>query len=84
MGAEKLLGRGDMLYMPVGTGTPTRIHGAFVADNEVHRVVENLKSRGEPQYEEDVLNGPENGEGSELSAMDGESAESEREVRSHG
>ncbi len=56
MGAEALLGMGDMLYMPAGTGFPTRVHGAFVSDDEVHRVVAFLKERyGEPDYVEDVL-----------------------------
>jgi S-DNA-T family DNA segregation ATPase FtsK/SpoIIIE len=55
MGAEALLGQGDMLYQPPGTSDPQRIHGAFVADQEVHRVVEHLKSLGEPNYVEDIL-----------------------------
>jgi S-DNA-T family DNA segregation ATPase FtsK/SpoIIIE len=56
MGAEALLGMGDMLYMPAGTGFPTRVHGAFVSDDEVHRVVAFLKERyGEPDYVDDVL-----------------------------
>jgi S-DNA-T family DNA segregation ATPase FtsK/SpoIIIE len=50
MGAEALLGQGDMLYLPPGTGYPLRVHGAFVSDQEVHRVAEYLKSQGEPQY----------------------------------
>lgn len=54
-GAEQLLGNGDMLYLPPGTGVPIRVHGAFVADEEVHRVVEDLRARGQPQYREDVL-----------------------------
>ncbi|MBU1444454.1 MAG: DNA translocase FtsK, partial [Gammaproteobacteria bacterium] len=57
MGAEALLGMGDMLYMPSGTGLPTRVHGAFVSDEEVHRVVAYLKSQGEPDYIEGVLEG---------------------------
>ncbi len=57
MGAEALLGMGDMLYMPSGTGFPIRVHGAFVSDDEVHRVVEYLKSQGEPNYIEGVLEG---------------------------
>jgi len=57
MGAEALLGQGDMLYMPPGTGYPQRVHGAFVSDGEVHRVVEYLKSQGEPQYIEGLLEG---------------------------
>ena len=59
MGAEQLLGQGDMLYLPPGTGYPQRVHGAFVSDQEVHKVVEYLKSRGEPQYIDDVLEGGE-------------------------
>jgi len=58
MGAESLLGHGDMLYLPAGTSVPTRVHGAFVADAEVHRVVEALKKTGAPNYIEDVLEGP--------------------------
>ncbi len=57
MGAEALLGMGDMLYLAPGTGYPTRVHGAFVSDDEVHRVVEHLKSLGAPEYVEDILNG---------------------------
>jgi S-DNA-T family DNA segregation ATPase FtsK/SpoIIIE len=58
MGAESLLGHGDMLYLPPGTATPTRIHGAFVSDQEVHRVVEALKRSAAPNYIEEVLQGP--------------------------
>jgi len=50
MGAEALLGQGDMLYLPPGTGYPQRVHGAFVSDQEVHRIAEHLKAQGEPQY----------------------------------
>jgi S-DNA-T family DNA segregation ATPase FtsK/SpoIIIE len=57
MGAEALLGMGDMLYMPSGTGLPIRVHGAFVSDEEVHRVVSYLKSQGESNYIEGVLEG---------------------------
>ncbi|GAA5234872.1 DNA translocase FtsK [Verticiella sediminum] len=57
MGAEALLGQGDMLYMPPGTGLPLRVHGAFVSDDEVHRVVERLKEQGEPDYIEGLLEG---------------------------
>ena len=57
MGAEALLGQGDMLYMPPGTGYPLRVHGAFVSDGEVHRVVEHLRKLGEPQYIEGLLEG---------------------------
>ncbi|WXL27611.1 DNA translocase FtsK [Ectopseudomonas mendocina] len=58
-GAEQLLGHGDMLYMPPGTGLPIRVHGAFVSDDEVHRVVEAWKQRGAPDYIEDILSGGE-------------------------
>ena len=57
MGAEALLGMGDMLYMASGTGLPIRVHGAFVSDEEVHRVVSYLKEQGEPDYIEGVLEG---------------------------
>ena len=57
MGAEALLGMGDMLYMPSGTGLPIRVHGAFVSDEEVHRVVSYLKSQGEPNYIDGILEG---------------------------
>jgi len=57
MGAEALLGMGDMLYMASGTGLPIRVHGAFVSDEEVHRVVNYLKEQGEPDYIEGVLEG---------------------------
>jgi len=56
-GAEALLGQGDMLYLPPGTGYPQRVHGAYVADNEVHKVVDYLKSLGAPQYVEGILDG---------------------------
>ncbi|MGH6623779.1 MAG: DNA translocase FtsK [Burkholderiaceae bacterium] len=59
MGSESLLGQGDMLYLAPGTGLPTRVHGAFVSDAEVHRVVDALKARGAPQYEEGILDAPE-------------------------
>jgi S-DNA-T family DNA segregation ATPase FtsK/SpoIIIE len=55
MGAEALLGQGDMLFLPPGTGYPQRVHGAFVADEEVHRVVEFIKAQGEPDYIEGIL-----------------------------
>ncbi len=57
MGAEALLGQGDMLYLTPGSGVPVRVHGAFVSDDEVHRVVEYLKSQGEPDYIEGILEG---------------------------
>jgi DNA segregation ATPase FtsK/SpoIIIE, S-DNA-T family len=58
MGAETLLGHGDMLYLPSGTSMPTRVHGAFVSDAEVHRVVEVLKKSTPPDYIDEVLSGP--------------------------
>lgn len=58
-GAEQLLGHGDMLYLPPGTSLPVRVHGAFVSDDEVHRVVDAWKERGEPNYVEDILAGIE-------------------------
>ena len=71
MGAEALLGMGDMLYMPPGTGLPVRVHGAFVSDEEVHRVVKYLKEQGEPNYVEGILEGgvlEEGGAGGEAGA----------------
>jgi DNA segregation ATPase FtsK/SpoIIIE, S-DNA-T family len=73
-GAESLLGMGDMLYLPPGTGLPVRVHGAFVSDDEVHRVVEKLKEHGEPNYIEGLLEGGTTGEGDEGSAEAGGSA----------
>jgi S-DNA-T family DNA segregation ATPase FtsK/SpoIIIE len=58
MGAENLLGHGDMLYLPPGTSMPTRVHGAFVADHEVHTVVRALKKMGSPHYFDEILDGP--------------------------
>ncbi|GAB7129095.1 hypothetical protein JCM19000A_36030 [Silvimonas sp. JCM 19000] len=63
MGAEALLGQGDMLFLPPGTGYPQRVHGAFVADEEVHKVVEFLKSTGEPDYVDGILNAGFDAEG---------------------
>ena len=65
MGAECLLGQGDMLYLPPGTGYPQRVHGAFVADEEVQAVAEHLKQFGEPQYVDGVLGGPTDAEETE-------------------
>lgn len=65
-GAEQLLGHGDMLYLPPGAGIPIRVHGAFVSDEEVHRVVADWKRRGEPQYIDGLLE-----EGSTTDAMPG-------------
>src|ERR1700720_3279706 len=81
MGAESLLGHGDMLYLPPGTSLPTRIHGAFVSDQEVHRVVAGLKAASPPIYIDEILEGPRNAipgfpsddeEGGEGSAADAE------------
>ena len=65
MGAEALLGQGDMLYLAPGSGVPVRVHGAFVADSEVHRVVDYLKKAGQPEYVEGILDAPggDDGEG---------------------
>jgi S-DNA-T family DNA segregation ATPase FtsK/SpoIIIE len=72
MGAEALLGMGDMLYMASGTGLPVRVHGAFVSDDEVHRVVEFLKTQGEPNYIEGILEGGTlEGEGGEPGSLGG-------------
>jgi len=57
MGAEALLGQGDMLYLAAGTGLPVRVHGAFVSDDEVHRVVDYLRAQGEPNYIDGLLEG---------------------------
>lgn len=62
-GAEQLLGHGDMLYLAPGTGAPLRVHGAFVDDREVHRIAEDWRARGEPEYMEDILSTPGDGEG---------------------
>jgi S-DNA-T family DNA segregation ATPase FtsK/SpoIIIE len=73
MGAEALLGQGDMLYLPPGSGYPQRVHGAFVADQEVHRVVDYLKDHGEPRYVDGVLNAvEEEGGGNENGGMVGQ------------
>ncbi|MFZ2326086.1 MAG: DNA translocase FtsK, partial [Rhodoferax sp.] len=78
MGAEALLGMGDMLYMASGSGLPIRVHGAFVSDDEVHRVVTYLKSQGEPNYIEGVLEGGTvDGDGE--SGMDGSNGGGEKD-----
>ena len=74
MGAESLLGMGDMLYMASGTGLPIRVHGAFVSDDEVHRVVSYLKEQGEPDYVEGVLEASASEEGGDA-GEGGESGE---------
>jgi DNA segregation ATPase FtsK/SpoIIIE, S-DNA-T family len=70
-GAETLLGAGDMLYLPPGTGLPQRVHGAFVADHEVHRVADHLRSLAKPEYLDDVLEPPVAEEGSGTGGADG-------------
>jgi len=79
MGAETLLGQGDMLFLAPGTGYPTRVHGAFVADDEVHRVVEYLKKVGAPTYVDGVLTGGGGDEDGEVSA-NGEGSEGDAEA----
>ncbi|MCC6917431.1 DNA translocase FtsK [Nitrosomonas sp.] len=75
MGAEALLGQGDMLYLPPGSGYPQRVHGAFVADHEVHKVVEYLKQHGEAHYIEEILQaGEEGGLSDENGGENGKSA----------
>lgn len=69
-GAEQLLGHGDMLYMPPGNALPERVHGAFVDDDEVHRVVAEWKKRGEPQYIEEITSHGEEGAGPALEGGD--------------
>ena len=77
MGAEALLGQGDMLYLPPGTGYPLRVHGAFVSDAEVHRVVEHLKALGTPQYIEGVLAGGNGDRGEEEVTVEAGDAEAD-------
>jgi DNA segregation ATPase FtsK/SpoIIIE, S-DNA-T family len=77
MGAEALLGQGDMLYMPPGTGYPMRVHGAFVSDAEVHRIVEHLKAAGTPQYIDGILEGGSVEGGEEGITLDGGDAEAD-------
>lgn len=78
MGAEALLGQGDMLYLAPGTGYPTRVHGAFVSDDEVHRVVEHLKTTGKPDYIHDILAGSADDE--EGSGGEGEGGDAENDA----
>ncbi|HET9205601.1 MAG TPA: DNA translocase FtsK 4TM domain-containing protein [Burkholderiaceae bacterium] len=70
MGAEALLGQGDMLYLPPGSGLPVRVHGAFVSDEEVHRVVDYLRQQGEPNYIDGILEGGTL-EGDAMAAIEG-------------
>ncbi|TNC83037.1 MAG: cell division protein FtsK [Oleiphilus sp.] len=76
-GAEMLLGHGDMLYMPPGTSVPIRVHGAFVDDHEVHKVVDDWKQRGEPDYLEEVLTGGESSD--PIAAALGDDGDSEQD-----
>ena len=84
MGAEQLLGHGDMLFLQPGTSVPTRVHGAFVSDQEVHRVVGGLKG-SEPSYVREILEGPTGpipglpGEPSEGGGIEGEDADGEQD-----
>jgi S-DNA-T family DNA segregation ATPase FtsK/SpoIIIE len=80
MGAEALLGQGDMLYLPPGSGYPQRVHGAFVADQEVHRVVEYLKEHGEPRYVDGVLNSIEEESGGNAGESNGMAGQESGEV----
>lgn len=75
-GAETLLGHGDMLYMPPGVGVPTRVHGAFVDDHEVHKVVADWKKRGQPNYVQEILAGDVDLD----MLLPGEQAEGEEEI----
>ncbi|MCX7627387.1 MAG: DNA translocase FtsK 4TM domain-containing protein [Methylophilaceae bacterium] len=77
MGAEALLGQGDMLYQPPGTPYPQRVHGAFVSDAEVHRVVEYLKGLGAPAYVEGILNGVDESGDGELAGEGGGGGEAD-------
>ena len=79
MGAESLLGHGDMLYLPPGTASPQRVHGAFVDDHEVHNVVEAWKSLGTPEYIDEILEGPETTT-PDLAAIDGPGGGGEEEM----
>ncbi len=72
MGAEALLGQGDMLYLPPGSGYPARVHGAFVSDQEVHRIAEHLKSKSEPQYVIDLDSLEESADAGGATTLDAE------------
>ncbi|MCW4149132.1 DNA translocase FtsK 4TM domain-containing protein [Halomonas sp. 18H] len=80
-GAENLLGHGDMLYLPAGAGMPTRVHAAFVDDDEVHRIVEDWKRRGEPEYIEEILSGGVSADAlTGLEAEGGDSGDAEQDA----
>ncbi len=83
MGAEQLLGMGDMLYLPGGTSIPTRVHGAFVDDDEVHRVVADWKKRGEPVYEDSITAGAPDTEIPGMGAPVGEGGDEQDELYDH-
>ena len=70
MGAENLLGNGDMLFLPPGTSVPIRVHGAFVDDHEVHKVVKNIKSRGGPNYMDDITLDPGGGDAAPIPGLE--------------
>ncbi len=74
-GAEQLLGHGDMLYLPPGTAVPVRVHGAFVADEEVHRVVSDLKRRGQAEYLDDIVSGAGLSDTGESTGAEGDDGE---------
>lgn len=76
-GAEQLLGNGDMLYLPPGTSVPVRVHGAFVADHEVHKVVEDWKQRAQPEYLDEILQGGAGAASDGFSGDSGDDAESD-------
>jgi S-DNA-T family DNA segregation ATPase FtsK/SpoIIIE len=76
-GAEQLLGHGDMLYLPPGSGVPIRVHGAFVGDHEVHKVVAELKKLGEPNYLSEIVDNKFDSDGSNSGSFDAEDAEGE-------
>jgi S-DNA-T family DNA segregation ATPase FtsK/SpoIIIE len=77
MGAETLLGQGDMLYLPPGTGHPQRVHGAFVSDAEVHRVVEHLQAQSGPQYLDGILESSADGSGEDGISIEAGGAEAD-------
>jgi len=83
MGAETLLGHGDMLYLPPGTALPLRVHGAFVSDQEVHKVVEKLKESGTAEYIEDVLTGSADSADSSIPGFDDGAADEGDELYDH-
>ncbi|MBI1733203.1 MAG: DNA translocase FtsK 4TM domain-containing protein [Gammaproteobacteria bacterium] len=77
MGAESLLGHGDMLFLQPGTSIPERVHGAFVDDDEVHKVVNNIRGRGVPDYLEEIVRGPADGGAEAIPGVDAASDEAD-------